>query len=224
MPLVRENNLCYVGDTEFALSDSTEPIVDVYGLDSMVRVFEGRNSLLQSFLAQYPVNRQDAQYSGMSVTGKPAIDVKRAFSRVSLQFEGKISNEEPAVKKTDFWQDDSVQIQSNILTPLPSVQLIIDYRAPGTTYSYATKTRPTAPRFENGALALSLGIQIIAKRGAVGLTGTTFGPQLAAMQPEQRLTAFKREQVGLWWIVEESWRWSLVQTKTFFDPIYVTLT
>ncbi len=223
MPLIHEGRLLYQGDSTFQESESARAVIDDYGLDELTRTFTGRPSLVDEFIRRYPPGTPDTAFPtlswmpprnpGMTRIGAPAIDKARAWTSVTFQLAGKmgVTPSEPLTRKVDSWQEDTVQLQT------VTVQVIVDYKAPTTTYEWCSQTRPEQPRYANGALQVGQ-VEIIRKRGVASLNGTVFGPVNTFCVVEQRLNSFTREQVGTWWRCSESWMWVIVPQRTFFSP------
>lgn len=223
MSYVEYNNI-YVGASGFELEDRSEISVDDYGLDSFTDYYAGTYGTLADFLLEYPAGSTHPNFPQMFLIGKPSISRSRSYTKVALNYAGKItvpSPYAPLVTKRDSWREDTVQGQY-AFSPTTILQLILDYRAPTTTYTYVMPARPEETLFgpaspEGGAFDYdnALGVQVLRKRGAASFVNGDFPPLATDLQVIQRLLAFERTQVGNWWQCEESWEFALIQSSTW---------
>jgi len=178
--LIVEDHICYVSDDQFEFIeiDHSEPSINQYGLDTLTRTYEGRNSLLDAFLATWnevngtPRNVPDWQYPGMVSVELPSISRGAAFSTVAIKFTGKISNAEPLVTIKDSFREDTAQVQGGTgTTPNVVFPVMIDFRAPTTSYEYFAASRPATTRYSDGATGNAVAIDTVAT-GADGIINT----------------------------------------------------
>lgn len=157
MPLVIENDTVYSDTLDFIEINPTTPSIDDYALDDLTRIYEGRNSLLDAFLATWvtgagvPKLTIDLQYPGMAAVGRPSVTRGRTFSQVAVKFTGKISDAEPLTTMTPDIKSGTIQVEgvTSSSPPVPGTA-VATYLAESRSYHYFSKTLPTTPRYPNG--------------------------------------------------------------------------
>lgn len=180
MPIILENGLSYSDILDFEEIDHSEPSIDHYGLDTFTRTFEGRNSLLNAFLATWlspagvPLNTADTEYAGMyCIAATPSR--ARAFSQVQVKFTGKISGAEPLPTIKDTWTENTAQLiggtDDAAVVPDFLFPISVDYFTGGTSYEYYAAARPSEPRYPSGASTGSIAISTVTT-GADGIINT----------------------------------------------------
>lgn len=218
----------YIGDCEIQETERSDMRVDVYGLDTFVQGYQGRKdkAKVADFLRRLKAAKTNSQVAlptwGFQITDYPGFSISdfsyhtdRSWAYFDVQFVGKVDNSEPEPNKTDDWTENTISFYVGVDTPIPAE---VDYRAPKTLYRYATKTRPTAPRYAGVVASGELPIQIIAKRGIAGLFSLT------DFRVTQRsyMTQFQRTQIGNWWQVTEEHELRFVQDLEFTTVVIPT--
>ncbi len=220
--------LTYVGPllaraAAYSLQAETSFTIDRYGLDNFQRTFAGNRFSLEQEIKRprYAVGAAAEGFPAMSVS-KASGRMDRSFGYITVDYVGKLDGTEPTGEAEDSVNDYTIQINMTNVPLGQSGQTLtgtfdLDYRAPMTTYHYATKARPQKGKYD-GQVAVNNSVIIINSRGLLGvLTGEiarAIGLNLTQLMVFPKITPGPRtaQQVGLWWQVTE-----VQQTLLFQD-------
>jgi len=228
----------YVGNCEIQETETGSTEADAYGLDTFVQEYKGRKdkAKVAEFLKKLKAGANNSQIAGAAwrdiITPYPGFAAvahsyrtDRSFAYFSVRFTGKFDNSEPPPQTSYSLNENTIQlnipeglaVSFNVNGVIVSGTTEegtgeIDYLSPRRAHRYATKERPTTPRF-GGAFQFGTGIQIIARRGLTQII------QDNTLAVDQRiyLVNFEQTQVGQWWQCTEEYELRLVQDLDAFS-------
>jgi len=166
----------YVGTNTFALQPGSQLTVDAWGMDTLVRKYKGKTSLLAAFLATYAKNRAkvDSEYNWLSHQSH-SVDIDRAYATVSVQFKGIQGSTNssgiglPPVRETVLkTQEVQLQYIGDVLGTSTGAVANITYVAPSTTIRYVRRGRPKKQSFKGDLELTEEAISIVARNGFPG--------------------------------------------------------
>lgn len=194
----------YLGNSDIEETDSTQFVRDIYGLHTFVRSYQGEKTqaVIDAFRATFTEGTADATYTNMYIS-KVSERTDRSWYYADVEFVGTIDGSEPSVETEDTISENTLQVFTQVEAPIPAE---IDYLAPRSTYRYATKVKPTAPRYI-GLVESVWPIQITQKRGIAGL----FDIEDFNVEITPYMTQFERAKAGRWYRNTEVHELRLVQ-------------
>lgn len=225
MPLVVNPNqtLTYIGNCEFEESSDYTLNIDEFGMDTLVRSFDGRKDKLAVFLRSFRINTPDPEFSQLTLVARQCL-VGRAFARVQLTFVGLFDDVLPPPIVEGGWRHQELQLQKED----SNETVILEYKAPVSTYRYITRRQPTRQRYEGRLAATELGFRIVGRRGSKGKFKLVNGPTPLALpgtlaQEEDKnvfaidrdviCSAFTFRQAGRYWEVTEENEGRLMESE-----------
>jgi len=228
----------YVGNCEIEETERGDTETDAYGLDTFVQEYQGRKdrAKVALFLKKLKAGATNSAIAGAAwrdnITPYPGFSAvshsyrtDRAWAYFSVRFTGKFDNIEPPPQTSYSLNENTIQLNipaglavninvNGTIVPAVTEEGTgeIDYLSPRRAHRYATKDRPSTPRY-GGAFTFGTGIQIIARRGLTQII------QDNTLAVEQRiyLVNFEQVQVGQWWQCAEEYELRLVQDLDAFS-------
>lgn len=187
---------------------------DVYGLDTLTRNFEGPDSDWLRFVAAYPVEAQDYQFKDYYLVSRDAGSRRGSVITPVLTFKG------VAGLSTGKFAVTRAQKKKSLVTKQVTLKLSdgsgrtieIEYKAPSTTWTYATGYEPTVPLYKGFIGKFDEDYQLVRARGATQFPlDFVTGPRPATFNSSPRYLVYTQifseqfdcQQVGKAWTVTE---------------------
>lgn len=187
---------------------------DVYGLDVLTRNFEGPDSDWLRFVSAYPVEAQDRQFKDYYLVSRDAGSRRGSVITPVLTFKGVpgLSTGKFAVTRA--------QKKKSLVTKQVTLKLSddsgrtieLEYKAPTTTWTYATGFEPTTPLYKGFIGKFDEDYQIVRARGATQFPlDFVTGPRPATFNSTPRYLVYTQifseqfdcQQQGKAWTVTE---------------------
>lgn len=203
--------LTYIGNCDFEEIQEPDFDVDLYGLDTMTRTFEGRSDRADRFLLDYTQGKPDPEYKFFSFANYSRSG-SQGVTKLGLNFVGKA---EPNLARSHTEVDTRIQTVS--LTGENTGRTAnITYKSPMIRTMFAVEERPTddtefqAQPEDN--------IEVLYITGIPLLRGTPLGDGFDRLFAAEfnvgkvaHRTSFPRVQAGKWWRCTETIELLLIQ-------------
>lgn len=195
----------HAGSLDFEEEAQSDESIDDFGLITLNRVFSGPRYRLENFLEPIEDGDPDEEFPDLTlVRRRISIRYDGPHAYVTLHFKGiRGAGIKPKRRK-------GLVTKTAVLTSPSGATVTLTYKAPFTTFLYATEKEPIKSRFINQLLNIKGGTRIIAIEGPPDADIRAVASGASVMKgdflyrPELIQATFKAEEEGGAWQVEET--------------------